>query len=912
MNIKKYTIVLVLSTFVVLGCQRVDVDDLSIIDQQTSITTDGTEYPDVFKGILRVRLSDQLGDELNINSEDGGLRSGNNELDVYLKGIGASSMTRVFPHAGKYEGRTRREGLHLWYDITFDPNTPMLRATNEAKNLPGVEIVEHIYLPQVSESRVQYADISQSVLRVAGEPFDDAGLPLQWHYNNRGENPSFVAGADVNLYEAWKIETGKPNVIVAIVDGGIDIHHEDLKDNLYVNEKELNGSIGVDDDDNGYVDDIYGFNFVDMSPNIAPHFHGTHVAGTVGARNNNGRGVAGVAGGNGDPNSGVRLMSCQIFMTVNGVSQGTANSPLAIKYAADNGASIAQNSWGYKYPGPSSIPSSLKDAIDYFIKYAGCDDKGNQLPDAPMKGGVVIFAAGNDYVDHPVQPGPYEPVIAVASFAPDFKVADYSNRGDWVDITAPGGSSFYAEGMVLSTVPGSKYGFLEGTSMATPHVSGIAALVLSKHGSQGYTADELKGALLNATRKEDINEINPKYVGRLGLGYIDAVKAFQRRTFVPPLSVTEAQVQGDLSGLKVTFKSTTDSDEAKGVAAFYDVYQSTKVLKSLSDLKGSTVTHREIRGLLVGANEELSTTYYNLKSNTQYYFAIVARDRWGNVSDPYFFSGWTAQNQAPVATLSDNNIIRLAGNMVKDVRITVDEPDGQNWTYEVSGDTYGVVIAQDNEGISLRLRAIAPVGFHLLVFTFTDPFGAQAEIKVPYVIYNNNAPRAVVASRITASLAEGIKVMTLSELFTDDDREPLTLEANVISGNMSAKIDNQNNLYLSTTTAGVSTLSLSATDPAGATVKKVIEVRFVDNEVVYAVYPIPATTTLNVDLAEAISSAKLEVFTTVGQRVLVREFTFGVSDSRGIALDISNVIPGTYTLHVTADGHKYTKTFVKR
>ena len=108
-----------------------------------------------------------------------------------------------------------------------------------------------------------------------------------------------VAGADIGLFKAWEKETGKPNVIVAITDGGIDITHPDLKDNLFVNQKELNGQEGVDDDGNGFIDDINGFNFIHNNGKIYPddESHGTHVAGTVAARNNNGIGVAGIAGG---------------------------------------------------------------------------------------------------------------------------------------------------------------------------------------------------------------------------------------------------------------------------------------------------------------------------------------------------------------------------------------------------------------------------------------------------------------------------------------------------------------------------------------------------------------------------------------------------------------------------------------
>ena len=134
-----------------------------------------------------------------------------------------------------------------------------------------------------------------------------------------------MAGADINLFDAWNVTTGNPEVVVAIIDGGVDYSHEDLARNMFVNQAELNGIDGVDDDGNGYVDDIYGFNFCTNTGAVYPHSHGTHVAGTVAAVNNNGIGVAGVAGGDGSANSGVRMISCQAFDSRNGVP--SANPP---------------------------------------------------------------------------------------------------------------------------------------------------------------------------------------------------------------------------------------------------------------------------------------------------------------------------------------------------------------------------------------------------------------------------------------------------------------------------------------------------------------------------------------------------------------------------------------------------------
>jgi serine protease len=151
-------------------------------------------------------------------------------------------------------------------------------------------------------------------------PFNDPFFSKQWHlYNDGSLSNEFIAGADINVTDVWKYyTTGSNRVVVAIVDTGVDISHPDLVNNLWVNEAELNGIEGVDDDGNGIVDDIYGANFINYTGTIRVEEHGTHVSGIVAATNNNGMGVCGVAGGNGSE-EGVRLMICQIMDSYNNI-----------------------------------------------------------------------------------------------------------------------------------------------------------------------------------------------------------------------------------------------------------------------------------------------------------------------------------------------------------------------------------------------------------------------------------------------------------------------------------------------------------------------------------------------------------------------------------------------------------------
>lgn len=513
-----------LGLLAVTACEKDELELEKNLQEKNLQKVNENVVSNVTEGAIRVKLTREMGDALN-SSENAITKSGNSVIDNYLAEIGAVKMERVFPYHEEFEERTRKAGLHLWYDIEFDKSNPVTKVAGDIKNLKGISIVEELILPSFPKGKITVSNPEETKAS-NGLPMNDPGLNRQWHYNNTGTQvQNSVAGADINLFEAWKTETGSSKIIVSVVDGGIDYDHEDLKANMWSNTKEIPNN-GIDDDKNGYIDDVNGWNFVYNDNKIVAEGHGTHVAGTVSAVNNNNIGVCGVAGGNGTYGTGVKLMSCQVFEGESGAT--TANFARAIKYGADNGALISQNSWGFVYPGVSSIPASLKDAIDYFTQYAGCDAYGNQKSDSPMKGGIVIFAAGNDNKDYLSYPAAYDGVVAVSSMAPNFVKAYYTNRGAWVDIMAPGGEQSYNNDPrgVYSTLPDNTYGFYQGTSMACPHVSGIAALMISKYGRQGYTSETLRRDLLSSLRNERIDTYNSSaYSGRLGIGYIDAGKA---------------------------------------------------------------------------------------------------------------------------------------------------------------------------------------------------------------------------------------------------------------------------------------------------------------------------------------------------------------------------------------------------
>ncbi len=600
--------------------------NVRISAQSTSSTTQSAESNFV-EGVVRVKLQREIADRmvaaklpLSVKGTNRKyVQTGVTPLDRVNQKVKAVSMTRVFPYAGKNEAKHKAFGLDLWYDVHYEASGMKLaQARNLFRSAEGVSYAQRIplYKPIGGERflEVSPAAVAKAAKAASTMPFNDPLLNEQWHYNNDGHIAGTKVGADANVFKAWETGvTGSKDVLVAIIDGGFQVDHPDLKDNVWINTAELNGKPGVDDDGDGYVDDIYGYNFVVNSSNINAHSHGTHVAGTVGATNNNGIGVCGVAGGS-DGKGGVKMMVCQVFDS-RASSSAVADFGAALVYAADRGASIAQCSWGASVAGDED--KSVTEAVDYFTKNGGGDK---------MNGGLCIFAAGNNGEEGDYYPGCLDKVVAVGSMAPDGSVAYYSNRGKWVDVTAPGGLEDNGQQYgVLSTLPNSTYGYNEGTSMACPHVSGIAALILSKYGNKQFSNETLRTLL--TTSVNDLYTQNPEYEGLMGSGYIDAYKALQGKEGSVPEAVADFTVTASHDNALIEW--VIPETEEKSID-HHVIYYSTEAFSATDDL--NKLSSATVDTKFKYSGDKMSYEVEGLKASTKYYFAIVAYNRWGKAS----------------------------------------------------------------------------------------------------------------------------------------------------------------------------------------------------------------------------------------------------------------------------------------
>ncbi|GHU94653.1 hypothetical protein FACS1894156_3110 [Bacteroidia bacterium] len=867
--------------------------------------------PQYEKGYVRIFVSENLSETLEAATHKGLRLTQALAADDVVAEVKIRSIQRTFPVAGRFEARSRKAGLHLWYDVEFDAQISIADAHQGLSRVQGIRKVE--YRPMAArywdDNVIEYVhEMALSAAQpAAAMPFNDPRLPDQWHYYNDGSlGTNYRAGADVNVLGAWSYTAGSPDVVVAVIDGGIDYTHEDIAANMWVNLAEKNGSSSLDDDGNGYKNDIYGYNFVSDVGQLVPHHHGTHVAGTIAAVNNNGKGVCGIAGGNGQSNSGIRLMSCQIFVNDDDPYANSAgrSGAAAIKYAADNGAVICQNSWGY--PSLTETPGSDKAAIDYFIEHAGIDENGHQT--GAMRGGIVIFAAGNEN-RAAAAPANYSKVVAVSSIAPDFRKAYYSNYGEWIDLAAPGGDvqSFGNKGTVLSTVVGG-YGYMQGTSMACPHVSGVAALTLSYFKKTGYNADMLRARLESSAA--NINSYNSGYIGKLGK-LVNAQAALAGGSTMPPGSV--GTVTGSIQSNTATLRWTVPADPDDGKASGFNVYYSKSSLSSLNanNPPANVMINSYPTGdLSVGA--EFEAEVKDLDFESIYYFRVNAFDFSGN------FSSLSAQitqsthwNNPPVIQVVDSADVVMKAHQTVVLHFVGSDPDGHAIEWSIDPPVNGVAIVDMGDGnAQLTITGTKSAqGEHSINLVLKDKYGASVSQIIHFEVLQNHAPEIVntIDNLYFGALSQE-KSFEISNYFKDVDNEPLKYSFQNTSPTVVNVNENKGKLYFVSLAYGLAQITITATDAMGLSVSQQFSVLTRDDRQAVDIYPNPVKDFVWLRTGQE-QHCVVTIVSNAGAKIVEKEMD--ISPFAPAQIDLSAYSGGVYNVSVKFAENEIKKQIIK-
>lgn len=932
------------------------------IEKPVDITQSSVHMPWI-PGQAFVKLSKDVAGNLNI-APSSKASENNSSAETYIANLLSDifvqtrtqdlEITPVFNIQGEYASAMRREGLDRWYKVTFSKDLDVqkvvdkLSADREVEAAHGdlkIEQTKYTYTP-VSSSELNELSGNSEIAPMARLPHSNNGYPgfansdpllvNQWHYQNQGTVGTFERGADINLFFAWNKTTGSSDVVVAVMDSGIDTSHEDLQGSFWT-------------DGEGH----YGKNFLKDNFEMDYGFHGTHVAGTIGARSNNGIGVAGVAGGDGTSESGVRLMSCQIFgpdrQDGSAESAGADKISKAFIWAAENGANIVNCSWGYPWSSDytaeeykeayEKASALISEGIDFFIKYAGNDKDGKQKPGSRMSGGIVVFASGNDSArDVEIVPAANPNVISVAAFKHNFELAEYSNTGSWVDILAPGGYTGGYEKLtgILSTVPKSfediqfpggvwgysfcypgntRYAFAQGTSMATPHVSGIAALMVSRFGENpGYTNKELRKRLLNSIKARDFYEYNldPTLKGKVGVGYVDAGIAVNDPEKVAPEAPSDlSTIQVNYYDAKVSWSVTSDTDASSGIAFAYDVYISTDKNAELKEPVGEILTYEN------GLGSKLEYEFTKLESNTTYYVSVIARDRSDNVSAPAVLEFKTKLNYAPEIVNMPEGLISIIDTKPYYVyRFKVEDKDeNQKWDYFVENLPEGASIERQGEELVMTVIVDGVYGLREFNIRLVDDLGGESITKVQYEILSYDPPQLIADfSKMAFQLGDKPVQLDLSEYFEFSSGTKDAVEYEVSSSNenvASVELINEYELKINPISIGSTSILLTVNDGVRM-IKTTIDVIVSDKDApdVYALYPIPAHSYIKLLVRSKVESLNVKV-TSVRGEVLIEKKVPVNKKTMEAALSVDKLNPGVYNLIIKSESSTSRRTFLK-
>ena len=487
-------------------------------------------------------------------------------------------LERIFPYAGKHEARHRQYGLHLWYQMVIDPAD----SSQITEQLTAFDLFESVTvepLPQLQQMA----------------PVPDSLFARQWYLQNDGQTKG-SPGADISFVNAHKIQKGKKDIILSIHDSGYDTLHTDILDNLWVNEGEIPDN-GIDDDNNGYIDDIHGWNFASRNNDLQDrNGHGTAIAGII-ANKSNGSGLIGIAGGDA-PDNGIKIMICRLDNDWPDLA--VIRTEASIVYAADNGSMISSNSWN-----TFGRSSSVLRALEYYADVTASEY---------LESGLIIFSAGNrtSFAERYETEEPN--VMMIGSTDHNDRRSSFSNYGEWLALSAPGEDIF-------TNAIGGGFTFVNGTSFAAPMVSAVAALVLSEYGHPEYTIEELQNRLLNGV--DDIDSLNGNFGGRLGSGRLNAFKALVAEESNPPDRVANLWIDA-VHGNWIDVGLVAPPDET--IAPFQYNF-------TIINLTATDTTAVSLPVKFPEAGDSLIFRLEELNPFSDYAISVTGADYFGNISE---------------------------------------------------------------------------------------------------------------------------------------------------------------------------------------------------------------------------------------------------------------------------------------
>jgi len=796
-----------------------------------------------------------------------------------FEGLGVTSVERVFADGGEWEPRHRAAGLHRWYRIKYDPAAQAAtKAADGMLALPGVVFAE----PERRIRKTAY--------------FNDPMAPQQWAlYNDGSLGSAYSAGCDLNVQPVWTNYTaGASDVIVAVIDEGVQLDHPDLAAACIP---------GGADGSKSFIDGYVGYT-------IPAGDHGTHVAGVIGAVSNNGIGISGIAGGN-DGKGGVRILSCAIFREDPSDPEKTiqGDSYNAMVWAADHGAVIANNSWGYVYETEKEAEEgsvgAMGPAIDYFVQYAGCDKEGNQRADSPMKGGLVLFSAGNENYKMS-WPAAYDKVVSVGAVSAQFTRAYYSNYGEWVDICAPGGDVKLGP-TILSTVAGDGYGLMQGTSMACPQVAGVAALIVSHFGGPGFTGEMLRERLIEGANTTKVS--NYLMIGPLA----DAVGAFTHKGTVPPEPASDVSASVQSNRITLSWKVTSDPDDLKAYGYLALAATDAAALKDLNPRSIPASVKKvtaEVGTLDVG--EPISATLSDLAFSTTYYTAVVAYDYAGNYAPASEVKAvTTAGNNPPVIKTEYSGDFKVKPFESLSVEYTVSDPDGHKFSVAVTPGSEALSYTENAGTVTLRIVGNkAPQGTYTAHLMATDAYGAATDLPVKYEILENHLPKVVgeIGDMQFSSAGEST-TLDMTKYIQDEDGEVLKYTVSMTEQNVIHLNPNGNAMTLTVLGYGLTTATVTATDACGESVSVSFRVLVRDSSRAVDLYPNPVVSSLFIRPG---TDGQIEVAVSNKAGATVWSGSASVTPFDPLSVDLSQQPGGTYYVRIQGAGIDGVYPVVKR